>query len=269
LSAPDFDGNEKTDRFNYERGTPGAWLRLRGRLLGETHPLQAYAGYAWRYTEVDPFEASVLEELRPVGVEGGPTGQLSAGVLWDTRDHEADPTSGGVEELSLRVSGKATGSRYEYAGVTLSEKRFWKLGSRFILAQRLTLDMLFGEVPFFEWPLTGGVTTSEGIGGMSSVRGIERNRFAGNVKAFSNTELRFRAFGFPLLGEQVTVGGVGFVDLGRVWHPGVKDGPWWKWHPGVGAGLRVVRRAAVVRLDYAMSPETLRQRVYLSFGHMF
>jgi outer membrane translocation and assembly module TamA len=124
-------------------------------------------------------------------------------------------------------------------------------------------------VPFFEWPLTGGVTTSEGIGGMSSVRGIERNRFAGNIKAFTNTELRVRAFDFPVLGERVTVGGVGFVDLGRVWHPGVRDGAWWKWHPGVGGGLRLVRRAAVVRLDYAMSPETLRQRMYLSFGHMF
>ena len=269
VSAQDFQGNEGEERFNYVKRSPGAFIRLRGRPWGETHPFQSYVGYSWKYTGVDLFEASVLEELKPVGIEGGPTGQLMAGVLWDTRDNEADPVRGGVEEVGLRVSGSATWSRYQYAGVTLSERRYWQLGPRFILAQRLTLDMLFGEVPFFEWVNTGGVSTSEGIGGMSSVRGIERNRFAGNVKAFTNTELRFRAFNFDLFKAPVTVGGVGFVDLGRVWHPGVTDGPWWKWHPGVGAGVRLTRRAAVVRFDYAISPETGRQRMYLNFGHMF
>ncbi|QRK05044.1 BamA/TamA family outer membrane protein [Archangium violaceum] len=269
VSAQDFNGDENQERFNYTKRSPGAWVRLRGRPWGETHPFQSYVGYSWRYTGVDPFEASELQKLKPVGIEGGPTGQLMAGVLWDTRDNESDPVRGGVEELSLRVSGSATGSRYQYAGVTLSERRYWQLGPRFILAQRLTLDVLFGEVPFFEWVNTGGVSTSEGIGGMSSVRGIERNRFAGNIKAFSNTELRFRAFDFNLFGAPVIAGGVAFVDLGRVWHPQVTDGPWWKWHPGVGAGLRLSRRAAVVRFDWAMSTESGRSRLYLNFGHMF
>jgi outer membrane protein assembly factor BamA len=269
VSAQDFQGDENQERFNYIKGSPGAFVRLRGRPWGDTHPFQSYVGYSWKYTEVEPFESSVLEDLKPVGIEGGPTGQLMAGVMWDTRDNESDPVRGGVEELSLRVSGSATWSRYQYAGVTLSERRYWRLGPRFILAQRLTLDALFGEVPFFEWVNTGGVSTSEGIGGMSSVRGIERNRFAGNIKAFSNTELRVRAFDFNLFKAPVTVGGVAFVDLGRVWHPDVTDGPWWMWHPGVGGGLRVARRAAVVRFDYAISPETGRQRMYLNFGHMF
>ena len=269
VSAQDFNGDETQDRYNYAKDAPGAWVRLRGRPWGEGHPFQSYVGYSWRYTEVDPFEASELAELQPVGIEGGPTGQISAGVLWDTRDNESDPVRGGVEEVGLRVSGSATGSRYQYAGVTLSERRYWQLGPRFVLAQRLTLDVLSGQVPFFEWVNTGGVSTSEGIGGMSSVRGIERNRFAGNIKAFTNTELRYRAFGFDLFNAPVTAGGVVFLDLGRVWHPGVDDGPWWKWHPGVGAGLRLARRAAVVRFDWAISPETGRSRIYLNFGHMF
>jgi hemolysin activation/secretion protein len=129
--------------------------------------------------------------------------------------------------------------------------------------------VLSGQVPFFEWVNTGGVSTSEGIGGMSSVRGIERNRFAGNIKAFTNTELRFRAFDFDLFGAPVIAGAVGFVDLGRVCHPGVENGAWWQWHPGAGAGLRLARRAAVVRFDWAMSTETGRSRIYLNFGHMF
>ena len=268
-SAPEFTGDEKDARYNYDKGSPGAWLRLRGRPFGEDHPFQAYAGYSWRYTRVSPYEASMLAQQQPLGIEGGPTGQLMLGALWDSRDNESDPSTGGVEEVAIRVSGHTTGSRYRYAGVTLSERRYFKLGSRFIFAQRLSLDMLFGEVPFFEWSTTGGVNFTEGVGGMSSVRGIERNRFAGNIKVFSNSELRFHALELRVFRQPMKLGAAAFVDLGRVWHPGVADGAWHEWHPGVGAGLRVTRRAAVIRVDYALSTETGGQRFYMNYGHMF
>jgi hypothetical protein len=268
-SAPDFRGNEGDPRYSFEKGAPGFWVRLRGRPFGPTHPLQSYVGYGWRHTSVDTYETSMLVEQRPLGLEGGSTGQLMAGMLWDTRDDESDPNEGGVEELSVRVSGIATGSRYQYAGMTLSERRYLRLSSRLTLAQRLTVDMLFGDVPFFEWSHTGGVNVSEGIGGMSSVRGIERNRFSGNIKAFSNTELRFQAAQLQVFGQRMKLGAVVFMDLGRVWHPGVPDGKWYEWHPGIGGGLRFARRAAVMRMDYARSTESGRQRFYLAFGHMF
>jgi outer membrane translocation and assembly module TamA len=242
---------------------------LRGRPFGEEHPFQVYGGYSWRYTRVSPYEVSMLAEQHPLGIEGGPTGQLLGGVIWDTRDSETDPTTGGAEELSVRLSGHSTGSRYQYAGLSLSERRYFQLSSRFVFAQRVSLDMLFGDVPFFEWSSTGGVLFTEGVGGMSSVRGIERNRFAGNFKLFSNSELRFHALDMRLFGQTMKLGAVAFMDVGRVWHPGVADGSWNDWHPGVGAGIRVARRAAVIRVDYATSTEEGGQRLYMSFGHMF
>ena len=268
-SAPDFRGDENDQRYNFDKGAPGFWVRLRGRPFGDTHPLQSYVGYGWRHTSVDTYETSMLQKEKPLGIEGGSTGQLLVGVLWDTRDDESDPTVGGAEELALRVSGSATGSRYHYAGITLSERRYIKLSSRLTLAHRLTLDMLFGDVPFYEWSNTGGVNVSEGIGGMSSVRGIERNRFSGNIKVFSNTELRFQAANLRVFGQDMRLGAVVFMDLGRVWHPGVPDGKWYEWHPGIGGGVRIARRAAVVRMDYARSTESGRRRFYLTFGHMF
>jgi outer membrane protein assembly factor BamA len=268
-SAPEFTGDAKDVRYNYDKGSPGAWLRLRGHPFGEDHPLQVYGGYSWRYTRVSPYEASMLAQMKPLGIEGGPTGQLMLGALWDTRDNESDPSTGGVEEIAIRFSGHTTGSRYRYTGVTLAERRYFQLGSRFIFAQRLSLDMLFGEVPFFEWSTTGGVNFTEGVGGMSSVRGIERNRFAGNIKVFSNSELRFHALDLRVLGQPMKLGAAAFMDIGRVWHPGVSDGAWHEWHPGVGAGLRVTRRAAVIRLDYALSTENGGQRLYMNYGHMF
>jgi len=268
-SAPHFRGDVSDQRFNYERLTPGAWVRLRGKPLGEQRPLQAYVGYGWRTTRVRAYEGSVLSETQPTGMDGGCSAQLLGGFLWDTRDSETDPTSGGVEELSFRVSAMPTGSSFDYAGITLGERRYVRLSSRVLFAQRLSLDMLFGEVPFFEWAQSGGITSSEGVGGMSTVRGIERNRFAGYIKAFSNSELRVHATEFNFLGGENRLGVVGFLDLGRVWHPGTSDGAWYAWHPGIGTGLRLTRRAAVVRVDYAMSTESGRQGLYFSVGQMF
>ncbi|WIG98512.1 BamA/TamA family outer membrane protein [Myxococcus sp. SDU36] len=269
LSAPGFRGDVNNELYNFDKGTPGFWFRLRGHPFGEEHPLQSYVGYGWRHMRVDAYEKSMLSLEKPLGMDGGNMGQLLAGVLWDTRDNESDPRQGSVEELSLRISGNATGNRYHYVGVTLSERRYFPLTSRLTLAHRMTLDMLFGDVPFYEWSNTGGVNVSEGIGGMNSVRGIERNRFAGNIKAFTNTELRYQAARFQVFGQQLKLGAVAFVDLGRVWHPGVSDGKWWHWHPGVGGGLRFSRRAAVVRTDYAVSTGSGRQRFYVTFGQMF
>ena len=104
---------------------------------------------------------------------------------------------------------------------------------------------------------------------MSSVRGIERNRFVGNIKVFSNSELRVHARTCGILGQPMRLGAAAFLDVGRVWHPGVTDGAWHHWHPGVGVGLRLTRRAAVMRMDYALSTETGGQRLYLNFGQMF
>ena len=219
---------------------------------------------------MNDYEGSLLALEQPRGIEGGGNGQLSMGVLWDTRDEEGDPTHGGMEEFALRVSNEATASRYRYAGLTVGERRFVSLGSdRWVFAQRLAVDYLFGDVPFFEWSNLGGVTFVEGIGGSGSVRGVPRNRFAGNLKVVSNSELRHYFFDFKVLGRWIKAGGVVFVDLGRVWHPGVEDGGLGQWHPGVGAGLRVARKSAVLRLDYALATETWTQGIYLTFGHMF
>ncbi len=268
-SAQEFTGDVKDVRYNYDKGSQGAWLRLRGHPFGDDHPFQVYGGYSWRYTRVSPYEASMLAQMQPLGIEGGPTGQVMLGALWDSRDNESDPSTGGVEEVAIRVSGHATGSHYQYAGLTLSERRYFRLSERLVFAQRLSLDMLFGEVPFFEWSATGGVNFTEGVGGMSSVRGIERNRFAGNIKVFSNSELRFHMLDMRVFNQPMKLGAAAFMDLGRVWHPGVTDGAWHEWHPGVGAGLRVTRRAAVIRVDYALSTETGGQRFYMNYGHMF
>lgn len=270
-SSPEFvPGRSDEEPYSFDYFFPGGWARIRGKPAGPLKKLELFAGYGYHWVRVIPYEASMLERAAPRGLEGGSHGQVFTGATWDTRDNESDPTRGGVEEIALRFSGSPTVSDYTYAGVTLSERRYFQLGSpKLIFAQRVVFDFLMGDVPFFEWAAFGGVSGGEGIGGMSSVRGVPRNRYQGKVKAVSNSELRFYPFAFQLLGEPVKVGGVAFFDMGRVWHENVTDGPWHAWHPGVGGGLRLARRAAVVRFDVGVATETRRPGLYVTFGHMF
>jgi outer membrane protein assembly factor BamA len=268
MRAADLDDTDQ--QLNYDRWSPSAWLRIRTPLDRIARPLSTYVGYAYRCTRVTLYPGSVLSADMPLGIEGGSTGQLSGGLLWDTRDDENDTTRGWLHEIALRHSSTPTASRYSFSGATVSSRVFTTLGTpRLVFAQRAALDQLFGDVPFFEWSSFGGINAVEGIGGMSSIRGVPRNRFVGVTKAVSNSELRFTAFQFPLLGEPLKVGGLALLDLGRTWHPGTDDGPWYRWHPGIGAGIRGTRRAAVIRIDYAMATETFRQGLYLTFGHLF
>ncbi len=268
-ASPEFHPGTSAPRaFAFDQFYPGGWARIRTRPLGEKHPLEVWGGYGYHWVRIRPYPGSVLEQSQPVGIRGGNHGQLFVGLIWDTRDFEPDPTRGGIEELSVRISGAPTLSAYAYSGVTFSERRFWSLSERVVFAQRIILDAMFGEVPVFVLADIGG-TGTEGIGGMSSVRGVPRNRYVGSVKVASNSELRFYVWDFSLFGETTKVGGVAYFDIGRVWHPDVDDGPWWRWHPGVGTGLRVARLAAVARVDYAVATEDLRQAIYVTFGHMF
>jgi hypothetical protein len=270
LSSPQFEGNLQDRQFHFDKLAPAAWVRLRTKPLGEDSSFQPYVGYGYRYTRVSTYDESLLTRERPRGAEGGPTGQAVFGLLWDTRDDESDTTRGGAEEISFRLAADPTGSAYDYVGVTVSERRFFQLGSpRLVLGLRGAVDVLTGDVPFFEWSSIGGLAGGEGIGGMSSVRGVFRNRYGGNYKAYVNSELRFYPWEFPLWGQPVKVGGLAFVDLGRVWHPGTENGRWNDWHPGAGAGLRLARRAAVIRVDYGVALEDWRQGLYVTFGHMF
>jgi hypothetical protein len=71
------------------------------------------------------------------------------------------------------------------------------------------------------------------IGGPGTVRGLRRNRFAGDASAFGNAELRLHLGDVNIL-VPVKVGIFGFGDIGRVFVEGETSDVW---HTGVGGGL--------------------------------
>ncbi|MGI5865481.1 MAG: Omp85 family outer membrane protein [Myxococcales bacterium] len=264
-SAPDFEGEERSGLYTYERLNAGGWVRVRIGTPGAVP--QPYVGYSFRFTSVRPHEGSLLEQQRPLGVEGGRTGQVLVGIVRDTRDDESDPSRGGSQELALRIGSRATGSDYDYGQATLTVRHFVPLGRWLVLGGRVAGDWLFGDVPFYEWPNLGGLLGAEGIGGISSVRGIARHRYTGTLKLLANVELRATLAEPRILGRRIKVGGVLFADAGRAWFEESYDGPWYRLHTAGGVGVRLVHGAAVARFDFGISRD--RQAVYFMLGHMF
>ena len=101
----------------------------------------------------------------------------------------------------------------------------------------------------------------EGLGGLDTVRGVPRNRYGGNTKVLGNVELCWAAAEIPWGPAPLQIGLSGFYDTGRVWQPGEPNGKSFdasQWHSGAGGGLRLMRRAAVIRANFGFDLETKR-----------
>jgi hypothetical protein len=259
--------------FGYLNVWTSDWVRFRVKPLGDWAPLTLYVGYTYKFVWLTPYPGSTLDEQRPRGFHGGRNGAVTGGILWDTRDDEQNAHSGYFLQAAARVARQATGSQFEYQGVTFETRLFFSLWTpRLVLALHGVADHLWGDVPFWEWSQIGGISTVEGLGGLDSVRGVPRNRFGGNTKALGNAELRWATLQFPWGSAPLELGLLGFIDTGRVWQPGQLDGKFFEarnWHFGTGAGVRLARRAAVIRADFGVDLETKRTAVYIAFGQLF
>src|SRR5262249_8722280 len=216
---------------------------------------------------------SNLDMERPTGVTGGRNGAGFAGILFDTRDDEQNTHSGFLVQVAARVARPWTASQFSYQGVTFGTRIFFSLWTpRLVLALHGEADPLWGDVPFWEWNQIGGISSVEGLGGLDTVRGVPRNRYGGNTKVLGNVELRWATVEIPWGPAPLQIGLSGFLDTGRVWQPGQPNGRFFdasEWHSGAGGGLRLMRRAAVVRADFGVGWALKRPSIYVAFGELF
>jgi len=259
--------------FGYENVWTWDWLRFRVKPFGDAAPVTLYAGYQYKYFWITPYAGSNLDQQAPRGVDGGRNGAVFAGVLFDTRDDEQNAHSGFLLQLAGRVARRETASLYDYQGVTAGVRMFFSLWTpRLVLGIHGLADHLWGDVPFWEWNQVGGISSVEGLGGLDTLRGVPRNRYGGNTKAYGNVELRWATVEIPWGPAPLQIGLSGFYDTGRVWQPGQANGKFLDptlWHSGAGGGLRLMRRAAVIRADFGVDLATGRTGVYIAFGQLF
>ena len=164
--------------------------------------------------------------IRDNEAHGGNVLQLKAGLVYDTRDHDSDPTRGvNIEATLVGAPDIIDRKGYSNLGFTFVGSQYvpvWK--DKLTFAYRLGIQTkLAGEIPYY---FINNLNTlffrkvyTEGLGGNASVRGINRNGVIGNGMAWLNTEFRWRIVNFRFINQNFHIALNPFFDMGQVIQP--------------------------------------------------
>lgn len=201
--------------------------------------LSAAAGLAYYHITTDRLSMSEYEGqltlydaycskglIRDNEKDGGNVTQFRAGLVYDTRNLDSDPTRGENIELSVVYSPDLIdGKGYSNLGVHLSLCQYLPVYSdRITFAYRaLAQAKLWGDIPYY---FTNNINSmffrkiyTEGLGGNASVRGMNRNGVLGDGFFMLNTELRWRIYDFTFINQNWQIATNPFFDMGMVLQP--------------------------------------------------
>nr|MBS0021375.1 outer membrane protein assembly factor BamA [Gammaproteobacteria bacterium] len=216
---------------------------------------------------------NIDQNADPATIEGAEDNILfiqSAGLWWNDRDDDLNPTQGVLLRAGIEHSNTAVLSDVSFVKVRMEGRYYRPLGWQTVLATRLTLG---GIEPY------GGATSVPSnvrffAGGAGSVRGFANNRLGpldvngnpigGNSLIEGSVELRF-----PITR---TWGGALFVDFGNVFEPAFTYRlPDLRYTGGL--GVRYFTPVGPLRLDVAflLDPQDGDQTapLYFSIGQAF
>lgn len=189
--------------------------------------------------------------------DGGNVTQLRAGLVYDSRNHDSDPTRGENIELSLVYAPDLIdGNGYSNLGLHLSLCQYLPVFTeRLTFAYRaLVQTKLWGEIPYY---FTNNINSmffrkmyTEGLGGNASVRGLNRNGVLGDGFFMLNAELRWRIYDFKFINQNWQIATNPFFDMGKILQPyrldehkatlGLYEGNESKPHFSAGIGIKLV-----------------------------
>jgi hypothetical protein len=154
--------------------------------------------------------------------DGGWVNTIKAGLIWDSRDNRPNPMKGLWSEIGIEAAPSFLGNDWSFSKLYITHRQYFTLIKNDLsLVYRLGYQAtISGSVPFFYQTqvitsrLTG--SSSEGLGGSSTLRGVQRNRVMGDAFFMGNIELRWKPVYFKFLKQECYLGLNGFYDFGRV-----------------------------------------------------
>lgn len=157
---------------------------------------------------------------------GGQHLEFKAGVVYDSRDHENNPTRGANLEVYAFGSPDII-SKHDnnYLKLAAHWKQFFP-----VVQDRLTFGyhlayqgLVAGNAPFYLLQSIQSLNmkqiNTEGLGSTCTVRGTTSNRLMGNSYAWSNFELRWSFAKFRWINQNWTLATNPFFDAGMVVSP--------------------------------------------------
>lgn len=209
---------------------------------------------------------------------------LKLGLVYDTRDLEADPGKGFYSELIF--SGDPIVG-YDHLRLSVTHRHYFNLiENRLTLAGRIGYQgTLAGDVPYY---LLQNMHTffqrrlfNEGLGGNTTIRGISRNRLVADGIGLANLELRWKFYRFKLIKQDFALALTPFVDAGMILNEHNPElfetlqdyeNPVGKLHTSLGVGLKVImNQNFVVSIDAgkALQKEDGNIGFYILLNYMF
>ena len=216
--------------------------------IGEVK-LEKYAGEDNLYSRY--INSQVIDASEAAG---GTRVELKLGAVHDTRDNESDPTKGFWTESILFGSP----AKKSYLKLSFIHRGFLPIyKDKLTFAYRVALQAnLAGEAPFYMQQNLSTLyfrqITSEGLGGVNTLRGVMRNRVVGKGVTWANLEIRYRFLNFRFLKQDWYLALNPFFDAGRVIQsyredfmklsndPFVTPGAKEQFHFSAGAGIKAV-----------------------------
>lgn len=217
-----------------------------------------------RTARITPYADSLLAAD---GVDQGRYVSLALGLAYDNRDDRVHPTEGRWSEASIRGANPLTLSQFHGGGLNVTERVFVSVGERVVLATRASIDVWWGEVPFFAQHVLGGSQWAT-LGGPWVLRGYPEGRFRGDHAALVSQEWRTTPHTLHVRGHTLALMPTPFYEVGRV---GVRDEdePLRVWGD-VGFGARFLwDRDMLLRIDTAVGRELTTEGATPSLGIWF
>ena len=154
---------------------------------------------------------------------GGNIAQLRLGMIYDSRDHNSDPSKGIYAEYTLTgASDFIDGNGYNYLTQTLLWRQYIPIyKDKLTFAYRLGVQhKIAGSTP---WYMINNINTTffqkmytEGLGGVVTMRGVNRNGVLGEGFALGNVELRWHFLDFQFINQNWQLAFSPFFDAGMV-----------------------------------------------------
>ncbi len=213
--------------------------------------------------------------------DGGATNYLKLGLVYDSRDQEANPMSGMWTEALITVAPEFLGTETPYTLLTLTHRQYFTLIENDLsFAYRLGYQgNISGQAPFYMLPFyMSSYKMEEGLGGSKSLRGILKNRIVGNATYFTNLEFRWKFFRTVVGGQNLYLALNGFTDIGQVLTPYEVEGETLPEvseegvHVAYGAGFRIaLNENFIVAIDYGMAkdPQDGNAGMYIGLGYLY
>ena len=217
----DFTG-EIMKNFYWEAGYSFNWTKTQ-QFTPEGYTVFPLANLGDKYSGTSLFDLYKAWGIIPENeAEGGFTSALKAGLMYDSRDVENNPTKGIWAEAHVIAAPKWLGTsvaHYKYCATFRQYVPIIKEG-KLTFAYRIAYQGTFGNSsPWYTMPFytnMGPKADNDGFGGYRTVRGLMLNRVQGLDVGFYNAEFRWRFVDFKLWKQNIAFALSAFTDGAHV-----------------------------------------------------